>query len=234
MRMGTVFRHPIDGRLIARLFGYAACLAYLVIGTSLLLILLIGGFWEGFARSGYTLWFLALCAYVYGTAYLAFRFGRRPDRTSGVLLALLILPVVVQLVLSEARGPDLEAAAGVYASGEDREAVEAATRTLLEAGRRAGRQDHVEALLTHLTRAGEDGQRVRLVCLLGELSYQHEPTLRALRALRQETAASPDRRGLHRAAGYALRGVNPYEPGLDIERAPSPAASLAACRNLAT
>jgi len=222
-------RDSMPARMIMRGLGFAICLVYLVLGTAIVVIVLIGGLWEGFNRAGYALGLVILCAYVYGTAWVAFRFGLKPARMHGLLLAALVAPVIILGARAALESRDLGEAATIYAENDDPEEVESARQAMLAKGRRAGRNDHVEALLTYLEQADDDTQRIRLVCMLGEVSYQYEPVLTALRMLREETHDDPDRRALNQAVEHALQGVNPYESGLRVERNKSGQSSLAAC-----
>ena len=201
-------------RVLAQASGFTVFAAYIALGTLVLLMLLIGGLWEGFARQSYVLMFLLAVVYVYGTAWLAFSFGMRPGRVRGVLLAVLVLPLVVSQIPGFYADWEVREAARVYVADEDPAAVSEARERLLSQGRRSGRYGYIDILLEGLHGASEDEQRIRLVNLLGELSYQHEPLLETLRKLYRETENEVGRKALHEATLGALRGVNPYEPGL--------------------
>ncbi len=204
---------------LARLGGFSLALAYLIIGTLFLLVLLVGGLWEGFARDTYRLMFLGAFVYVYGTAWLAFSFGRRPERVRGVTLAVLVAPVAVQMFLGIHSATQLRSAAKVYVADVDPVAVAEARETLLARGQRSGRHDYIDLLLDGLEDAADDKQRIRLVELLGKLSYQHQPLLETLRTLHRETENIPERRDLHKASLEAILSVNPHEQGLPDARA---------------
>ncbi|MDT8322361.1 MAG: hypothetical protein RQ826_17740 [Xanthomonadales bacterium] len=204
-------------RMLAQVSGFAVFAAYLALGTLVLLGLLIGGLWEGFGRQSYVLMFLAAVVYVYGTAWLAFSFGMRPGRVRGVLLAVLVIPVVISLIPSAHEGMALKEAARVYVADEEPAAVSEARERLLSQGRRAGRHGYIDILLEELDAAESDAQRVRLVVMLGELSYQYEPVLERLRAIYRDSQDDPERRALYHAVVEAIRGVNPYEQGLPEE-----------------
>lgn len=209
-------------RLLLRLIGFTLAGAYVLIGTLVLLVLLIGGLWEGFGRQSYVLMFLGACLYVYGTAWVAFSFGRRPGRMRGLLLVLLVTPLVIHAARDAWHAVDLEEAAGVYARNGDPEAVATAREQLLAQGRRAGARDYVVVLHEALEAADNDHQRIRLVRLLGELSYQYEPLLESLRTLYRETGDDSGRSELHEATLEAIRDVNPYEPGLPERETDTP------------
>lgn len=218
--------------VLVRGLGYVLCVAYAVIGSILVLLLAIGGLWEGFARAGFAAFFLAMVVYVYGTAYLAYRFARAPGRASALLLVVLVAPAVVYIASRAGDSIALRQAAETYALNEDPQAVEEARRRLLEPGRRAGRKDYVAILLDHLEAAEADPQRIRLVCMLGELSYQHEGVLEALRRLRDATQTDTARKDLHAAVERALLQVNPYEVARAGQQAREPEASADACSGL--
>jgi len=212
---------------IWRLFGFGTALLYLGLGSILVFMLLIGGLWEGFGRTGYVLYFFAVFIYVYGTAALALWLGFRPSKPRGILLAVLVIPGVLNVVLSSSpERSELREAAHVFVANEESAQAELARETLMASGRRAGRQGHVDILLEALALAKSDAERVRLVCVLGELSYQYEPLLNALRELKAATADDSGRSQLHEVVIHALVGVNPYEgmgPGQGAaQRPPQP------------
>lgn len=212
-----------------RLFGFVAALGFLGLGSILIFILLIGGLWAGFGQAGYVLKFFALTVYVYGTSALALWLGFRPSKYRGLILVLLVIPGVVSVVRTpESDRRELRDAARVFAANESPAQSEKARETLLGQGRRAGRQPSVDILMDALAAADSDAERVRLLCVLGEISGQHPPLLDVLRGLRQATAGDPERQLLHEVTLHALYGVNPYEnmaPGQGAaERPPRPAA----------
>ncbi len=201
-------------RVLAQAAGFTVFAAYIAFGTLVLLMLLIGGLWEGFGRQSYVLMFLAAVVYVYGTAWVAFSFGMRPGRVRGVLLAVLVLPLMISQIPGFYADWKVREAARVYVADDDPAAVSEARERLLSQGRRSGRYGYIDILLDGLDAAESDPQRVRLVVMLGELSYQHEPVLERLRALYRESEDDPERKTLYHAVVEALRGVNPYEQGL--------------------
>lgn len=197
-------------RFMLQLLGYAICIAVILVGGGALLILLIGGLWEGFSRTGYTIAFLALVLYILVTAWLAFRFARRPTKRVGLVLAGLVLPAVIYIAVSGGDRPDLRESARIYAANDDPGEVSEARATLLEHGARAGSPPHIRVLLEALQEAGDDAQRIRLVELLAELSRQNDSVIAELERLREATADDPERKPLHHAAGEALDKVDPY------------------------
>ena len=215
-----------------RLFGLLAALGFAVVGSLLVFILLIGGLWAGFSDPRFVLQFLLLVLYIYGTAALGLWLVFRPSKLRGIVLALLVIPGVVSVLMSPgSERAELSEAARLFVANVSPEQAEQARETLLARGRLAGRQPQVEILIEALAVAEKDAERVRLVCVLGELSGQYEPLLEVLRNLEQATADDPERATLNEAARYALLGVNPYEgmaPGQGAaQRPPMPAA----CRN---
>ena len=196
-------------RVLAQGIGFAIFATYVTIGSFVLFLLMIGGFWEGFSRQPYVLMFTGMCMYVYGTAWIAYSFGRRPGRVRGVLLAMLLIPAVIFMFRDSSGQAELNEAARIYIENSDPQAVEEARELMLAQGRRAGKPHHVALLLEALHEASNDEQRRRKVLMLGELSYQNEVVLESLRALRDETASDPQRQALHTAVIEAIRGVNP-------------------------
>ena len=198
--------------LLLRLFGAVVALAYLVLGSVVVFMFLIGGLWAGFADRSVVLQFLGIVLYVYGTAALGVWIALRPAKGRAVMLAVLVVPglVSIALVPDSGRGQAREAAE-IFVANESAQQAEQARAVLLEHGRRAGRQPHVEILIDAPDEVDSDAERVRLVCVLGELSYLHEPLLEMLRGLAQTTGGDPERAELHEVARYALIGVNPYE-----------------------
>ncbi len=198
--------------LLMRLFGAVAALACLVLGSLIVFMMLIGGLWAGFADGGFVLMFFGVVVYVYGTAALGVWLTLRPAKGRAALLAVLVVPglVSIALVPDGGRGEAREAAE-TFVANESAQQAEQARAVLLEHGRRAGRQSHVETLMDALDETDSDPERVRLVCVLGELSYQYEPLLEMLRDLERATTGDPERAELHEVARYALSGINPYE-----------------------
>ncbi len=201
--------HPVL-RFVLQLLGYATCIAAILAGGGALFILLIGGLWEGFSRTGYTLAFLTLALYILVTAWLAFRFARRPTKRAGLVLAGLVLPAVIYIAVSGGDRPDLRESVRIYVANEDPDEVSEARATLLEHGRRAGNPPHVRALIEALQEADDDAQRIRVVELLAELSRQNASVIAELERLREATAGDPEREPLHHATGEALDQVDPY------------------------
>lgn len=203
-------RRPVEWLL--RVFGFGMALLYLGLGSIVVLVMLIGGLWAGFARAGYVLSFFAIFIYVFGTGALALWLGFRPSHSRGFLLAALVFPGLLYIVLSAGSGHGaVHEAAHTFAANETPVETRQARAILLEHGRRAGRKAHVDTLLQALTRAESDAERVRLICVLGELSYQYDPLLAVLRELRNASADDPERALLQEVSLYALYGVNPYE-----------------------
>ena len=196
-------------RVLARAIGFAIFAAYVTIGAFVLFMMMIGGFWEGFSRQSYVLMFMGMCMYVYGTAWIAYSFGRRPGRVRGVILAMLLIPAVVFMFRDSSGQAELNEAARIYIENSDPQAVDVAREQLLAQGRRTGEPRHLALLLEALHEATDDEQRRRMVLMLGALSYQNETVLESLRALRDETASDPQRQALHTAVIEAIRGVNP-------------------------
>ena len=196
-------------RVLAQGIGFAIFAAYVTIGAFVLFLLMVGGFWEGFSRQSYVLMFTGMCVYVYGTAWIAYSFGRRPGRVRGVILAMLLIPAVIFMFRDSSGQAELNEATLIYIENSDPQAVEEARELMLAQGRRAGRPHHLGLLIEALHEASDDEQRRRMVLMLGELSYQNEVVLESLRALRDETASDPQRQALHTAVIEAIRGVNP-------------------------
>ncbi len=102
----------------------------------------------------------------------------------------------------------------IYLHSEDPQQVLDAKHRLEALGQRAGERaatpPAVKELLQELPRASNDASRIKIVNLLGMLSYQHKGVLQALQALYGETASDPQRQLLHQATGEALIKVNPY------------------------
>lgn len=212
-----------------RLFGLVTALGFVLVGSMLVFMLLIGGLWAGFADPSYVLQFFLTVLYVYGTAALGIWLAFRPSMPRAVVLALLVIPGMLFVLMSPAsERTELSEAARVFVANATPQAAEQARERLLAAGRWAGRQPHVEILMDALQEADTDVERARLVCVLGELSGQYEPLLEVLRGLDRATANDPERAMLNEVARYALLGVNPYEgmaPGQGAaQRPPQPVA----------
>lgn len=195
-----------------RFLGLFTMVTYLVFGSVILMMLFIIGAWEAFRRPTYVAGFLLAVGYVYGTAWLGWRVFRRPTPRQALLLGVLLLPVLFEMgrayLTHEAE--NLPETVAIYATSPDPEAVAAAGETLLEKGRRAGNPPQVRALLTQLGEAEDDATRIRLVEMLGELSYQNRDVLETLAALIEETRDDPARQALYEAARTAAGKVNPY------------------------
>ena len=226
--MRRLWKRCPPSRMLAWSAGLVICVGYIVIGTVIVLLLAIGGLWEGFARREFTLLFIATVIYVYGTAYLAFRFALEPRKPLGFLLLILVLPMLIYLASPDSNSRELRHAAENYALATDPEVVETARQRLVAHGRRAGHKDYIAVLLQHLDAAQSDRQRVRLVCMLGVLSYQHDAVQARLRELRAATRDDPNRGALRDAVERALLRINPYQRDLTREEledlAPSPRA----------
>jgi len=191
--------------------GFGIGLFYVLVGSIILLLLLIIGFWEGFTQLGFTLSFLLIAVYVYGTAAFAFYTGSRPSIQNGVILLILILPTIWVGINSFQQEKSIENLAETYAISEDREKVNSAATQLLNRGKRAGADPAVQTLLKQLKEADSDEQKIHILELLGKISYQYEPLLEYLRNLHSQTHNNPKRVALHKAVEEALLEVNPYE-----------------------
>lgn len=187
---------PKPLRLLWRCLGFGIGSLYLAAGTLVLYVLLLGGLWEGFGRSSYTVTFLAMVLYVYGTAALGFYFGLRPGRLSGAILCLLLIPALVFLLSSESTQNHKRELVQAFVHADEPQVRDQARRELLSLGPRAGRQPHIDALLNELERAETDQQRQRIVCLLGRVSHQHPPVIEALEALYGKVSTDPQRSAL--------------------------------------
>ena len=199
---------------IGRGLAGLVAVAYLLIGSMVLVILLFGGLWEGFGRNEFVFMFLATLVYIYGTVIVALRVTFAPNLMLSLLLIVLMIPALVYFAMTtpDSSSAELRQAATTYAENEDPEAVAAARDRLLDHGRRAGSPPQVRELVAHLEEAETDEQRIHLIRLLGEISYQHESLLEYLRLLREETRDNPERQALYRAAHEAIHQINPYEP----------------------
>lgn len=186
--------------------------AYLLLGTAFLVALGIGGLWEGFAHRDYVVRFVAIGAYVYATAALAFWVGARQSRTGAVALAVLMVPVVVMVARGARDSASLEETARTAVTAPDAGAREEARRTLLALGQRSGRQPHVDELVRLLEDAETDEVRMRVVTLLGGLSYLYDGAIEPLRRLHAETRGDTARADLHAEVAAALRRIDPYTP----------------------
>jgi hypothetical protein len=185
---------------------------YLLLGTAVVVVLGIAGLWEGFAHRAFIARFLGITAYVYGTAGLAFWVGARPSRLGGAALVILILPGAVLLTRGARDSAQLRETARLAVTAPTEGAREQAGQELFALGRRAGRPPHVVALADLLERAVSDEIRLRVVPLLGALSYENARVTEALRALHAETKDDPARAELHGAVIEALREIDPYTP----------------------
>ena len=185
-------RQPIS-RLLWRCLGFGIGGLYLAMGTLVLYVLLIGGLWEGFGRASYVAMFLAMVVYVYATACVAFYFGLRPNKLSGVVLTVLLIPALALMLSTESTRSEQVTLAQDFVHASDPQQREAARHELLTLGQRAGQQAHVSTLLDELAAAETDSQRRRIVCLIGQLSHQHGPVIDALKALQHELGDDPQR-----------------------------------------
>lgn len=195
-----------------RMFGFATALLYLGMGTLVIVLLFFVGLTAGFNETRFWLAFVAAILYTCGTVVLAVWLGLRPSGRRGFLLAVLVAPSMLYFGYTfetEYRQP--RDAASVFVANAVPEEAEQARRTLLAYDRAAGPQPHVITLLNALNRAEDDAERIRLICVLGELSYQYAPALDALRELERLAAGDPDRAALHEVVIHALLGINPYE-----------------------
>jgi len=195
-----------------RLLGLFTVVTYLVFGNLLLFVLYMGGAFVAFAQPTYVAGFLAAVVYVYGTIWVGWRLLRRPSPRLGLFLGVLLLPVLFEAGRSYLmhESENLAETVAVYAQSDDPQVVAAARETLLEKGRRAGNPPQVRLLLSHLEQAEEDATRIRLIELLGELSYQNQQLLDMLEALMDQTRDDPDRQAVYEAAREAAGKVNPY------------------------
>lgn len=183
----------------------------MLFGSLLIVLTMIVGAMSGYVSNRDLLLFLILVAYVYSAAILAFWFGFRPSRPKGIVLAILLIPAISLHSAATLEELGKKRAARTYATSSDQEAIDRARAELLEIGRRSGNQGHVRVLLKHLKAAETDEERVRLVEILGQLSYKYEPLLRELRRLREETRGQSERTKLHQSVELAILEVNPYE-----------------------
>lgn len=214
---------------LLRIFGFVTAFLYLGMGSGVVIVLIFVGLAAGFGQTRFSLVVVAVVLYTYGTAALALWLGLRPSKPRAMLLAALVVPSALYSAFvfqTEYRQP--RDAASVLAANLAPEETEQARRTLLAYDRAAGPQPHVLVLLAALNQTEDDAERVRLICVLGELSYQYSPVLDALRELERAAAGDPDRAVLHEVVNYALLGINPYDSlGLDRQshdRPPQPPA----------
>lgn len=198
--------------LVMRLFGLLTAASYLVVGTIVLWMLLIMGAWQGFSRPTFTAGVLLAVVYVYSTVWVGWRLWRQPRPRLALLLGMLLLPVLLEMGCAY-RGHvphSVDQLVATYATSEDPQDVETARQQLLEIGRRAGNPPQVRALLAHLEEAEDDDQRIHLMVLLGELSYQNQAVLDALNGWMAASRDDPQRQALYHAASRAASVVNPY------------------------
>lgn len=195
---------PKPLRLLWRCLGFGIASLYLAAGTLMLYILLLGGLWEGFGRSSYTLMFLAMVIYVYGTAVLGFYFGLRPGRLSGAVLCVLLIPAIIFLFSGESTRSHKLQLVQAFVHAEEPHTRDKARKELLTLGPRAGHQTHVAALLEELERAETDHQRQRIACLLAHVSHQHPPVLESLATLHEEVSGDPQRSALKQQLEQSL------------------------------
>lgn len=191
--------------------GYLLGLFYGIIGSIVLILLLIIGFWEGFRRLDFTLSFILIAVYVYGTAAFAFYAGSKPSKAKGVFLLILILPAIWLGISGSQKKSSINSLAETYTTSENSEDVKSAEKQLLELGKRAGAKPAVVTLLEHLKKAESDEQKIHILRVLGKISYQYEPLLAHLRIMHFETKSDSNRVALHEAVEEALLEVNPYE-----------------------
>lgn len=78
-----------------RIYGLAAAVLYLVLGSAFIVVFFFIGQSAGFAETRYTLQFLLLVLYVCGTGALAAWLAMRPSPLRGVVLTVLIVPYLV-------------------------------------------------------------------------------------------------------------------------------------------
>lgn len=196
---------------VLKTVSFGLGLIYVLIGSIVLLLLLIIGVWEGFRNLGYTLSFMLIVVYVYGTAAFAFYAGSKPSITKGAFLLILILPSIWLGICNSQKEASIKNLAETYATSENREDVESAEKQLLESGKRAGANPAVVSLLEQLKEANSDVQKIHILEVLGKISYQYEPLLAHLRRMHSETKNDPNRAALHEAVEKAILEVNPYE-----------------------
>lgn len=214
-----------------RIFGFGTALLYFGMGTFVVVLLFFVGLAAGFGETRFSLIFFAAILYTYGTAVLGLWLGMKPSGRRGILLAVLVAPSVLYFAYAfetEYRQP--RSAASVFVANAVPEDAEQARRTLLAYDRAAGPQPHVIVLVNALNQTEDDMERVRLICVLGELSYQYAPALDTLRGLERSAAGDPDRAALHEVVVHALRGINPYEDLGPGHPSPDHASRPQACR----
>ena len=195
-----------------KVLAWAVGGAYVLLGTGFLIVLGVGGLWEGFAHRDFVLRFLGIAAYVYGTAAVAYWVGARQSRLGLLGLAMLVIPVVVMAADGVRGRSQLEETARTAITAPEEATREAARRELLALGQRAGRQPHVDELVRLLERAESDAVRMRVVTLLGGLSYLYEGAIEPLRRLHADTRDDPKRADLHAEVAAALGNMDPYTP----------------------
>jgi hypothetical protein len=86
-----------------RIYGLAAAVLYLVLGSAFIVVFFFVGQAAGFAETRYTLQFLLLVLYVYGTCALAAWLAMRPSALRGVVLTVLIVPYLVFSLITAAQ-----------------------------------------------------------------------------------------------------------------------------------
>lgn len=194
-----------------RITGFGIAGIYIIYGTVIVLGMLIIGLWEGFARPVYIAQFLLMTLYVYSTAALAVLTGLKQSKKLLAVLLILLLPLFWIMVTSIGTENESRKLASIYAANENAQETVMAKQALLEKGRLAGRHPAVDTLMKALETARTDTQKIHLIKVLGEISYQYKPLLATLHDIRQETREDPQRQALFKAASEALYNVNPYQ-----------------------
>jgi len=202
-----------------KVFAWTVAVAFLAIGGPFLIALTIASVWSGTPPHGSFAAYLAYTVYVLGGALAAIWVGLHPSRLGAAALVALLVPSALSFAGTERRSRALVEEARTAVTAPDEQARERAAAGLMELGRRAGHQPHVEELLLRLRVASDDERRQRAVGLLGALAYENPPVLDELRALEEETRADPERIELHDSLVAAIRAIDPWA---DPPEAPSP------------
>ncbi len=195
-----------------RAIGALMACVFLTLGLVNTLALTIGSLWAGIGARQ-LMAALATVLYLFATAGVAIWLAVRPSNARAAAVAALAIPGLVFFYAMPVQDRvSVRQAASTWVANESEEAATRAQDKLLTQGRQAGNPPQVEILLEALLLADNDTERLRLVCMLGELSRGFEPLIKVLRELKAETADDRQRVVLHEVTRTSLYRVNPGEP----------------------
>lgn len=200
-------------RLIALIAGAVLAL----FGSLIIVMLLIAGLWEGFARARYTLGFIAFSIYVLTTAGLSFYYAARKPNGLGWVLTFLYVPAIAALIWmqrSQAMSKRDQAVAESFV--DPAQAADAVTVTgpLVQIVETEEDYPAMEKLIRTLQTSDDLSVRLRIVSLFGGSSPANGHAHSALRNLYSEMAEKGSQAGpeeLRIAVRDAILTISPAD-----------------------